>query len=62
MIKILTLVILIMMGSCKKDELITNNIFIEQKVTEVKKYGKIHPKKRKFRIFRKKKYKVAKSF
>ena len=50
------------MSSCKKDELIPNKVIEPPKVTEIKKGGKIHPKKRKFRIFRKKKYKVVKSF
>lgn len=50
------------MGSCKKDELIPFNSSNQPKLTEIKKDGKIHPKKRKFRIFRKKKYRVAKSF
>lgn len=51
-----------MVGSCKKDEIIPIKVSIPPKVTEIKKDGKIHPKKRKFRIFRKKKYKVVKSF
>lgn len=50
------------MSSCKKDELIPYNATNQPKLTEIKKDGKIHPKKRKFKIFRKKKYKVAKSF
>lgn len=62
MIRILTVLLLIMMSSCKKDELIPNKVIEPPKVTEIKKDGKIHPKKRKFRIFRKKKYKVVKSF
>jgi hypothetical protein len=62
MIRILTLVILIMMGSCKKDELITNKVIEPPKVTEIKKEGKVPPKKRKFKLFKRKKYKGSKSY
>ena len=61
MIRILTLSILVMISSCKKDELIPNNTIITPKVIEIKKEGKVPPKKRKFRLFKRKKYKVAKS-
>jgi hypothetical protein len=49
------------MGSCKKDELITDKVIGPPKVTEIKKEGKVLPKKRKFRLFKRKKYKVVKS-
>jgi hypothetical protein len=62
MIRILTLSILVMISSCKKDELIPNNAITTPKVIEIKKEGKIPPKKRKFRLFKRKKYKVVKSY
>jgi hypothetical protein len=62
MIRILTLVILIMMGSCKKDEIIPNKVIEPPKVTEIKKEGKVPPKKRKFKFFKRKKYKGLKSY
>jgi hypothetical protein len=61
MIRILTLLVLLMMSSCKKDELIPSNTITTPKVIEIKKEGKAPPKKRKFRLFKRKKYKVAKS-
>jgi hypothetical protein len=61
MIRILTLSILVMISSCKKDELIPNNAIITPKVIEIKKEGKIPPKKRKFRLFKRKRCKVVKS-
>jgi hypothetical protein len=61
MIRILTLLILLMMGSCKKDEFIPSNTITTPKVIEIKKEGKVPPKKRKFRLFKRKKYKVVKS-
>jgi hypothetical protein len=61
MIRILTLLILLMMGSCKKDELIPSNTITTNKVIEIKKEGKLPPKKRKFKLFKRKKYKVVKS-
>ena len=61
MIRILTLLVLLMMSSCKKDELIPSNTITTPKVIEIKKEGKVPPKKRKFRLFKRKKYKVAKS-
>ena len=61
MIRILTLLVLLMMCSCKKDELIPSNTITIPKVTEIKKEGKVLPKKRKFRLFKRKKYKVVKS-
>ena len=51
-----------MMGSCKKDELITNKVIELPKVTEIKKEGKVPPKKRKFKFFKRKKYKGSKSY
>jgi hypothetical protein len=62
MIRILTLSILVMISSCKKDELIPNNTIITPKVTEIKKEGKVPPKKRKFKLFKRKKYKGSKSY
>jgi len=61
MIRILIVLILIMMSSCKKDEIIPIKVSMPPKVTEIKKEGKVPPKKRKFRLFKRKKYKVAKS-
>jgi len=61
MIRILTLVVLIMVSSCEKDELILNKVSMPPKVVEVKKEVRIPPKKRKFRLFKRKKYKVVKS-
>jgi hypothetical protein len=61
MIRILTLLILLMMGSCKKDELIPSNTITTNKVIEIKKKGRPLPKKRKFKLFKRKKYKVVKS-
>jgi hypothetical protein len=61
MIRILTLLVLLMMSSCKKDEFIPSNTITTPKVIEIKKEGKVPPKKRKFRLFKRKKYKVAKS-
>jgi hypothetical protein len=62
MIRILTLSILVMISSCKKDELIPNNTITTPKVIEIKKEGKIPPKKRKFKLFKRKKYKGSKSY
>ena len=56
------------MGSCKKDELISSynvttiDTITTNKVTEIKKKGRPLPKKRKFRLFKRKKYKVVKSY
>jgi len=61
MIRILTLLILLMMSSCSKDELIPINRESTNKVIEIKKEGKVPLMKIKFNIFRKKKYKVPKS-
>jgi hypothetical protein len=61
MIRILTLLVLLMMSSCKKDELIPSNTITTPKVIEIKKEGKIPPKKRKFRLFKRKRCKVVKS-
>jgi hypothetical protein len=61
MIRILTLLVLLMMSSCKKDELIPSNTVTTPKVIEIKKEGKIPPKKRKFRLFKRKRCKVVKS-
>jgi hypothetical protein len=60
MIRILTLVVLIMMSSCKKDELILNKVSMPPKVVEVRKKEK-YPAKKKFRLFKRKKYKAPKS-
>jgi hypothetical protein len=60
MIRILVLLILIIISSCEKDELIINKISMPPKVVEVKKEVRVHPKK-KFKFFKKKKYKVVKS-
>jgi hypothetical protein len=62
MIRILFLLVLVMMGSCKKDELITDKVIGPPKVTEIKKEGKVPPKKRKFKFFKRKKYKGLKSY
>jgi hypothetical protein len=62
MIRILTLLVLLMMSSCKKDELIPSNAITTPKVIEIKKEGKIPPKKRKFKLFKRKKYKGSKSY
>jgi hypothetical protein len=61
MIRILTLLILLVIGSCKKDELIFSNTITTPKVIEIKKEGKLPPKKRKFRLFKRKRCKVVKS-
>ena len=61
MIRILIVLILIMMSSCEKDEFITNKISMPPKVTEIKKERKVPLKKRKFKLFKRKKYKVSKS-
>ena len=62
MIRVLIVLILIMIGSCKKDELIPNKVIEPPKVSEIKKEGKVPPKKRKFKFFKRKKYKVLKSY
>jgi len=62
MIRILVLLILIITSSCEKDELIINKISMTPKVVEIKKEGKISPKKRKFKFFKRKKYKGSKSY
>lgn len=51
-----------MMGSCKKDEIIPIKVSMPPKVTEIKKEGKVPPKKRKFRLFKRKKCKGSKSY
>jgi hypothetical protein len=61
MIRILTLVVLLMVSSCEKDEIILNKVSVPPKVVEVKKKVRIPSKKRKFRLFKRKKYKVVKS-
>jgi hypothetical protein len=50
-----------MMSSCKKDELIPSKVITIPKVIETKKSEKSFLKKRKFRLFKRKKYKVVKS-
>lgn len=56
-----------MMSSCKKDELIsgydvtTIDTITTNKVIEIKKKGRPLPKKRKFRLFKRKPDKVPKS-
>ena len=50
-----------MMGSCKKDEIIPIKVSMPPKVTEIKKERKSPLKKRKFKLFKRKKYKVSKS-
>ena len=62
MIRTIFLLVLIMITSCEKDEIIPNKIITPTKIYEIKEERKTHTKKRKFRFFRKKKYKVAKSF
>ena len=62
MIRVLIVLILIMIGSCKKDELIPNKVIEPPKVSEIKKEGKVPPKKRKFRLFKRKKCKGSKSY
>jgi hypothetical protein len=59
MIRILIILILIMMGSCKKDEIIPIKVSMPPKVTEIKKERKAPLKKRKFKLFKRKKYKVS---
>ena len=49
------------MSSCKKDELIPSNTITTPKFIEIKKEGKVPPKKRKFRLFKRKRCKVVKS-
>ncbi len=61
MIRILIVLILIMMSSCKKDEIIPNKVSMPPKVVEIKKEGKFPLKKRKFKLFKRKKYRVSKS-
>lgn len=61
MIRILTLLVLLMVSSCEKDELILNKVSAPPKVVKVKKEVRVHPKKRKFKFFKRKKYKVVKS-
>jgi hypothetical protein len=53
--------VIIMMSSCKKDELIPSKVITIPKVIETKKSEKSFLKKRKFRLFKRKKYKVVKS-
>jgi hypothetical protein len=62
MIRILTLLILLMMGSCKKDEFIPSNTITTPKVIEIKKEGKVPPKKRKFKLFKRKRYNTLKYY
>jgi len=62
MIRILVLLILIIISSCEKDEIIINKISMTPKVVEIKKEGKISPKKRKFKFFKRKKYKGSKPY
>jgi hypothetical protein len=61
MIRILTLLVLLMVSSCKKDELILSNTVTTPKIIKITKEGRVPPKKRKFRLFKRKKYKVVKS-
>jgi hypothetical protein len=57
MIRILIVLILIMISSCKKDEIIPIKVSMPPKVTEIKKERKVPLKKRKFKLFKRKKYK-----
>lgn len=50
-----------MISSCKKDEIIPIKVSMPPKVTEIKKEGKVPPKKRKFKLFKRKKYRGSKS-
>ena len=61
MIRILTLLVLLMVSSCKKDELIPSNTVTTPKIIKITKEDRVPPKKRKFRLFKRKKYKVVKS-
>ena len=50
-----------MISSCEKEEFIPSNNITTPKVIEIKKEEKQPPKKRKFRLFKRKKYKGSKS-
>jgi hypothetical protein len=54
------LILLLIISSCEKDDFIGNSVE-PVKVTEIKKEGNNPPKKRKFRLFKKKRCKVPKS-
>ena len=58
MVRILTLLLII--SSCEKDGFIGGSVE-PVNVTEIKKEGYRPPKKRKFRLFKRKSYKVPKS-
>jgi|688.fasta_scaffold432025_3 hypothetical protein len=55
--KILILLILFVMGSCSKDELIPNKVTSKINSTKPDSTIKSRPKKKKFRLFKKKKCK-----
>jgi hypothetical protein len=54
------LILLLIISSCEKDGFIGNSVE-PLNVTEIKKEGHRPPKKRKFRLFKRKRYKVSKS-
>ena len=54
------LILLLVISSCEKDGFIGNSVE-PLNVTEIKKEGHCPPKKRKFRLFKRKPYKVPKS-
>jgi hypothetical protein len=58
----LVVLVLFMIVSCKKDETIHNEPIMSPKIVELEKYGKITPKKRKFKLFKRKRYKGLKYY
>lgn len=57
--KISILLFLCVMSSCSKDELIPNKVTSKINQVEVKSKDTLKPKKKKFRLFRKKKCRVS---
>jgi hypothetical protein len=63
LMRLLILIILLTMSSCEKDELIVNGVITLPKITESKKVSKpTLKKKRKFRLFKQRKYRDSKSY
>jgi hypothetical protein len=61
MFRVITLVFFLMFVSCEKDDFEFEKRIKPPKSVEIKKEGYRPPKKRKFRLFKRKPYKVPKS-
>jgi hypothetical protein len=62
MFRVITLVFFLMFVSCEKDDFEFEKRIKPPKNIEIKKEGHCPPKKRKFRLFKRRQYKVPKSY